>query len=152
MKFDWTQGALAEGLRRYYAGAILAAHEAWESVWLESQESEKTFLQGLIQVTAAFHHLLHNIPRETALLLQAALGRLNVIPRASEVSPSPCSESRELLHLFETRLPTPNSIPSEYVLNCRAKRAFSKLLAILADANERQSGLLGALMTIEAED
>ena len=53
MKFDWTQGALAEGLRLYQEGEFFRAHEAWESVWLESQEPEKMFLQGLIQVTAA---------------------------------------------------------------------------------------------------
>ena len=38
MKFDWTQRALAEGLRLYQEGEFFAAHEAWESVWLESQE------------------------------------------------------------------------------------------------------------------
>jgi uncharacterized protein len=80
MKFDWTQGALAEGLRLYQEGEFFAAHEAWESVWLESQEPEKMFLQGLIQVTAAFHHLQRNNPLGTALLLKAALGRLERYP------------------------------------------------------------------------
>ena len=80
MKFDWTQGALAEGLRRYQEGEFFAAHEAWESVWLEAQEPEKTFLQGLIQVTAAFYHLQRNNPRGTAQLLRAALGRLDRYP------------------------------------------------------------------------
>ncbi len=76
MKFDWTQGALAEGLERYHAGEFFAAHEAWESVWLEAPEPEKMFLQGLIQVTAAYHHFQRNNLLGTTLLLQAALGRL----------------------------------------------------------------------------
>ena len=38
------------------------------------------FLQGLIQVTAAFHHLQRKNPQGTALLLQAALGRLERYP------------------------------------------------------------------------
>jgi predicted metal-dependent hydrolase len=80
MKFDWTQGALAKGLRLYQEGEFFAAHEAWESVWLESQEPEKMFLQGLIQVTAAFHHLQRNNPLGTALLLKAALARLERYP------------------------------------------------------------------------
>ena len=80
MKFDWTQGALAEGLRQYESDDFFAAHEAWESVWLGSQEPEKTFLQGLIQVAAAFHHLRRNNPRGTVLLLQAALRRLERYP------------------------------------------------------------------------
>ena len=80
MKFDWTQGPLGKGLRLYQEGEFFAAHEAWESVWLESQEPEKMFLQGLIQVTAAFHHLQRNNPLGTALLLKAALARLEHYP------------------------------------------------------------------------
>jgi predicted metal-dependent hydrolase len=49
-------------------------------VWLESHEPEKMFLQGLIQVTAAFHHLRRNNPLGTALLLKAALARLEHYP------------------------------------------------------------------------
>lgn len=82
MKFDWTEGALAEGLRLYDAGEFFTAHEAWEGVWLEAPEPEKTFLQGLIQVTAAFHHLRQNNPLGTTLLLQAALRRLESYPSA----------------------------------------------------------------------
>jgi uncharacterized protein len=79
-KFDWTQGALADGLRLYDAGDFFAAHEAWETVWLSAQEPEKMFLQALIQVTAAFHHLRRDNPQGTILLLRAALGRLERYP------------------------------------------------------------------------
>jgi|HubBroStandDraft_6_1064221.scaffolds.fasta_scaffold374399_2 predicted metal-dependent hydrolase len=82
MQFDWTDGALAEGLRLYDAGEFFTAHEAWESVWLGSPEPEKTFLQGLIQVTAAFHHLKRDNPLGTMLLLQAALRRLDRYPES----------------------------------------------------------------------
>lgn len=80
MKLDWSEGALAEGLRLYDAGEFFTAHEAWESVWLASPEPEKTFLQGLIQVTAAFHHLQRNNPLGAMLLLQGALRRLDRYP------------------------------------------------------------------------
>jgi predicted metal-dependent hydrolase len=80
MTLDWTEGALAEGLRLYDAGEFFTAHEAWESVWLKSPEPEKTFLQGVIQVTAAFHHLRRNNSLGTVLLLQAALRRLDRYP------------------------------------------------------------------------
>jgi tRNA (Thr-GGU) A37 N-methylase len=56
-EFDWTQAALAEGLRCYDQGEYFTAYEAWETVWLEAYEPDRTFLQGLIQVTVAFHHL-----------------------------------------------------------------------------------------------
>ena len=56
MSLDWTQTDLREGLRCFHSGAFFEAHEHWESVWLAAQEPEKTFLQGLIQVAASFHH------------------------------------------------------------------------------------------------
>lgn len=80
MKFDWSEGALAAGLRLYEAGEFFSAHEDWETVWLVSPEPEKTFLQGLIQVTAAFHHLQNENRLGTVLLLQAALRRLDLYP------------------------------------------------------------------------
>ena len=49
-------------------------------MWLKLPEPEKTFLQGLIQVTAAFHHLQCDNRLGTTLLLQAALGRLDRYP------------------------------------------------------------------------
>jgi predicted metal-dependent hydrolase len=80
MKFDWTEGPLAEGLRLYNSGEFFNAHEEWESVWLKAPEPEKTFLQGLIQVTAAFHHLRRDNRLGTALLLQAGLRRIEHYP------------------------------------------------------------------------
>jgi hypothetical protein len=90
MTFDWTQGSLAEGLRRYEAGEFFAAHEAWESLWLESQEPEKTFLQGLIQVTAAFHHLQRNNSLGLPGYCRAPCVAWSPIRRASDAFPSSC--------------------------------------------------------------
>jgi uncharacterized protein len=111
MKFDWTQGALAEGLRRYHAGEFFAAHEEWESVWLGAPEPEKMFLQGLIQVTAAFHHLQRNNPLGTALLLRAALGRLERYPACfGGISVALLrNDIREWLEALETAAPAPQA-------------------------------------------
>ena len=77
MTFDWTSGALAEGLELYESGEYFTAHEAWESVWLIAPEPERTFLQALIQVTAAFEHLKRNDNQlGSSRLLTAALRRL----------------------------------------------------------------------------
>ena len=107
MKFDWTEGPLAEGLRLYDAGEFFTAHEAWESVWLVSPEPEKTFLQGLIQVTAAFHHLRHDNRLGTVLLLQGALRRLDVYPPSfGGISVSLlCEDIREGLRMLEAGEP-----------------------------------------------
>jgi uncharacterized protein len=118
MKFDWTQGALAEGLQHYHAGEFFAAHESWESLWMVAQEPEKMFLQGLIQVTAAFHHLQRNNPLGAMLLLQAALGRLDRYPPGfGGISVSLlCDDIRERLRTLEageeaSLLPSPRIRP-----------------------------------------
>ncbi len=109
MAFDWTRGALGEGLRLYHAGEFFAAHEAWESLWLGAQDPEKMFLQGLIQVTAAFHHLQRKNPLGTARLLHAALGRLERYPaRFGAISVALlCSDIRAWLTALETGAPAP---------------------------------------------
>jgi predicted metal-dependent hydrolase len=76
MTFDWTQGPLSEGLNDYHAARFFEAHEAWESVWLHAPQPEKTFLQGLIQVTVAFHHLQRQNSLGATRLLTAALRKL----------------------------------------------------------------------------
>ena len=113
VKLDWTQGALAEGLRLYQAGEFFAAHEEWESVWLQAQEPEKMFLQGLIQVTAAFHHLRRHNSLGTVLLLQAALGRFERYPaHFGGVSVTLlCSDIREWLQALEAGTPVPHPAP-----------------------------------------
>jgi hypothetical protein len=81
MTFDWTAGPLAEGLHLYNTGEYFAAHEAWETLWLAAPQPERPFLQGIIQVTAAFEHLKRNDNQFGATrLLSAALRRLEPYP------------------------------------------------------------------------
>lgn len=78
-----TQAALDEGLRRFEAGLFWDAHEAWEEAWLEEEGDLKLALQGLIQLTAAFHKGLRmNNLRAMGTLLDASLEKLDhVAPR-----------------------------------------------------------------------
>jgi uncharacterized protein len=80
VSFDWKSGALAEGVRCYRSCEFWNAHEHWESVWLRLEEPEKTFLQSLIQISAAFHHLQNGNLRGTISLLRRALKRLEPYP------------------------------------------------------------------------
>jgi predicted metal-dependent hydrolase len=102
-KLDWTRGGLAEGLRCYRAAEFFAAHEHWEAVWLELQDPEKTFLQALIQVAAAFHHFQRGNQKGTSSLLQAALRRLDPCsPSSAGILVSPlCQGIREWLRALE---------------------------------------------------
>ena len=45
-----------EGLDAFNARDFYAAHDAWESLWLERFGEEKDFLQGLILCAVALHH------------------------------------------------------------------------------------------------
>ncbi len=47
---------IIEGIRLFNARRYFEAHEALEAVWLKATGERKTFLHGLIQVAAAFHH------------------------------------------------------------------------------------------------
>lgn len=80
LPLDWTQGELAEGLRCYRNREFFEAHEYWEAAWLRSAEPEKTFLQALIQTTAAFHHFQRKNFIGAASLLRGALRRLQPYP------------------------------------------------------------------------
>lgn len=84
MPLDWTTGPLAEGLRCYQEREFFDAHEHWEGVWLRCDEPDRSFLQALIQVTAAFHHLQRGRPAGTGSLLRRALRRLEGFPAEYE--------------------------------------------------------------------
>jgi len=70
----------AHGVTLFNARYFFEAHEAWEEIWLYSAPPEKTFLQGLIQVTAAFHHHSRENLRGTKSLLRAGLLKLEDFP------------------------------------------------------------------------
>lgn len=80
MPFDWSTGALAEGLKCYRESKFFEAHEHWESVWLLTEEPEKSFLQSLIQITAALHHFHTGNRAGAASLLKRAFNRLSHYP------------------------------------------------------------------------
>src|SRR5487761_2684321 len=69
-----------KGLEAFNSAHFYEAHEHWEEVWLATPNPEKMFLQGLIQVAAAFHHHSRaNVPG-TRNLLQAGLLKLDCFP------------------------------------------------------------------------
>ena len=69
-----------KGVALFNARKFFEAHEVWEELWLVEPEPEKTFLQGLIQLAAAFHHHGRGNPRGTQSLLAAGLAKLERFP------------------------------------------------------------------------
>ena len=45
-----------KGIEEFNAGRYFEAHEVLEDLWHEYRETDRTFLQGLIQLAAGFYH------------------------------------------------------------------------------------------------
>ncbi|MGO4212148.1 DUF309 domain-containing protein [Terriglobus sp. 2YAB30_2] len=108
MSLDWKRGALAEGLACYRSAEFFLAHEHWERVWLRLDEPEKSFLQALIQITAAFHHLRVGNDAGATSLLKRALRRLERCPRCfGGIAVTPlCAEIRDWVRALESARPS----------------------------------------------
>jgi predicted metal-dependent hydrolase len=77
---DNDQSIFDHGVALFNGSKFFEAHEAWEEIWLHAKLPEKTFLQGLIQVTAAFHHHSRGNLRGMESLLRRGLDKLDEFP------------------------------------------------------------------------
>jgi len=73
-------GPFERGVALFNEGEFFQAHEVWEELWLAEPEPEKTFLQALIQVAAAFHHHGRGNSRGRGSLLAAGIAKLERFP------------------------------------------------------------------------
>jgi hypothetical protein len=106
-ELDWQNGPLATGLSCYRKGEFFEAHEHWEAVWLAQDEPPKSFLQAVIQVTAACHHVQRGNPVGAVSLLTRSLRRLDLCPAqfgGLDVVPLRTDTAR-VLHLLESEHP-----------------------------------------------
>lgn len=69
-----------QGVDQFNAGKFFDAHESWETIWLKAPEPDKIFLQGITQVTAAFHHHSQGNREGAESLLQKGLQKLEQFP------------------------------------------------------------------------
>ena len=69
-----------KGLEAFNSGQFFEAHELWEDVWRDTLGPDKRFLQGLIQVAAAFHHCSRANLVGARKLLHAGLVKLDEVP------------------------------------------------------------------------
>ena len=67
---------LQEGIALFNRGQFFDCHEVLEGVWLEFSGERKKFLQGLIQVAVALHHLRNGNRVGAERLLAAAVEKL----------------------------------------------------------------------------
>lgn len=72
--------AFRRGIEQFNARGFWEAHESWELVWLTAPEPDKTFLQGIIQVSAGFYHYTESNPVGARSLLRRGLAKLEKFP------------------------------------------------------------------------
>lgn len=103
-----------KGLEAFNSAHFYDAHEHWEEVWLETPNPDKMFLQGLIQVAAAFHHHSRaNLPG-TRNLLRAGLLKLDCFPQVHgglEIEPLRTAVRRWIEALDAGKNPENTNIP-----------------------------------------
>ena len=68
--------AIEKGVALFNDREFWHAHEAWEEIWLKTTGEEKIFLQGLIQLAAAYHHVQRGTFSGGVRLFDAALRKL----------------------------------------------------------------------------
>lgn len=71
---------LQAGVDQFNSHDFWHAHESWEALWLPSTGDERRFLQGLIQLAAAYHHVQRGTFRGGIRLFDAALTKLEGFP------------------------------------------------------------------------
>ena len=80
MKSSEKDEKFERGLRHFNAREFFEAHEVWEEIWLVEDEPEKTFLQGIIQIAAAFHHYRRGNADGAETLLAAGIVKISRFP------------------------------------------------------------------------
>lgn len=68
--------SISDGISLFNSRRYFEAHDALEAVWLQADGERRTFLHGLIQVAAAFHHYEHANLRGFRSLLEKGCAKL----------------------------------------------------------------------------
>lgn len=69
------------GVAHFNAAEFWEAHEEWETIWLEAESDAHQFLQGLIQIAAAYHHVKRGTFPGAVRLFDAGLQKLAPFPQ-----------------------------------------------------------------------
>lgn len=64
------------GASLFNDGDFYACHEVFEEAWMNAEGGQRLFLQGLVQLAVALHHLSHDNPRGARRLLEEAAKKL----------------------------------------------------------------------------
>jgi hypothetical protein len=68
--------ALRRAVVHFNATRFFESHEDWETIWHECEGAHRLFVQGLIQLAAAFHHVDHGTASGLVKLLRSSCEKL----------------------------------------------------------------------------
>src|SRR3989475_13170710 len=71
---------IQEGIRLFNDEYFFEAHEVLEDVWKQEHGEPRLFLQGLIQISAAYHHYQNGNLVGAATLLQRGADKIRKYP------------------------------------------------------------------------
>ena len=69
-----------QGVEQFNSGLFYACHDTLEALWIEAGEPEKTFYQGILQISVALYHLENRNWRGAVILLGEGSNRLRRYP------------------------------------------------------------------------
>jgi uncharacterized protein len=70
-------GSFWQGVREFQQGQFYECHDTLEALWIEAQEPNKTFFQGILQIAVACYHLGNQNWRGSVILLGEGMRRLS---------------------------------------------------------------------------
>lgn len=76
---------LHQGVELFNQGKFFDSHEVLEELWMECSGERKKFLQGIIQVAVAFHHLRKSNFIGASRLLSAGIEKLSSFDSAQQL-------------------------------------------------------------------
>ena len=68
------------GMRQFNSREFWHAHESWEAIWLVAPAPDKAFLQGIIQIAAAFYHHQRGNLEGMRSLMRRGLAKVEEFP------------------------------------------------------------------------
>jgi uncharacterized protein len=66
-----------QGVQEFQHGQFYECHDTLEALWIEAQEPNKTFFQGILQIAVACYHLGNQNWRGAVILLGEGIRRLS---------------------------------------------------------------------------
>ncbi len=69
-----------QGVELFNTGQFYACHDTLEALWMESTEPDKSFYQGILQISVALYHLGNANVRGAIILLGEGSNRLARYP------------------------------------------------------------------------